>query len=100
MGDNGSKFSTIILVLWTVTFFGTQRTTVPIYTPFFDDEIKGQNEMHVSKQDEIGQHITSCKVTRVQITSWAENTTHHTLHRQLMIVEIVYEKEVDISKSK
>ena len=75
-------------------------TVVPIFSPFLDDDVKSRIDLHVRKQELIGQQVQSCTITGIEITSWAEDTKCHTMHRQLMTVESIYEKEVANSKSK
>lgn len=81
-------------------FFGTQMTDVPIFTPFLDDEMKSRIDLHARRQEQIGQHVQSFTVIGIKITSLAEETKQHTVQRQLMTVESIYDKEVANSKSK
>ena len=81
-------------------FFGTQMTVVPIFTTFLNDETKSRIDLHVRKQEQIGQHVQCVTISGVEITSWAEDTKQHTMHRQLMTVESIYEKEIANSKTK
>ena len=75
-------------------------TVVPIYTTYLNDETKSRIDLHVRKQEQIGQHVQCCTISGVEITSWAEGTKQHTMHRQLMTVESIYEKEIANSKTK
>ena len=69
-------------------------TSIPIYSPFQDNECKYRIDLHGKKQQRIRENIRSCTITSVQVTNWAEGTMQNTVHRQLMTVEIIYEKEV------
>lgn len=73
-------------------FFGTQMTVVPIFSPVLDDKVKSRIDLHVRKQELIGQQVQSCTVTGIEITGWAEDTKRHTMHRQLMTVESIRER--------
>ena len=42
--------------------------------------------------------MRSCTISGVQVTSWVEGMIQHTLHCQLMPVEIIYKKEVTSKK--
>ena len=55
-------------------FFGTQITIIPIYSPFQDDEYKSRVDLHVKKQQRIGEKVRSCTISGVQVTSWVEGT--------------------------
>ena len=55
---------------------------------------------HVRKQLTMGNSISSTIAEGVNVTNWADGSKEHTLHRQLMAVESIYDKTVINSKSK
>ena len=75
-------------------FFGTPMIAVPIFTPFLDDEVKMRITTHAKKQLTLGTSMKSVSITGVQLLNWAIKSTESTLHRELMLVESVYNKKV------
>ena len=69
-------------------------TIIQTYFLFQDDECKSRIDLHFKKQQRIEESVRSCTISSVQVTIWAEDTIKNTLHRQLMTVEIIYEKVV------
>ena len=64
-----------------------------------DDDIKLRITKHAKKQQIIGKSIKSVNIGGSQILNWADNKMENTMHRQLMLVESIYEKNVINNKS-
>ena len=67
--------------------------TVPIYSPWDDDELEGRITKH-AQQHTLGSNVKSVKVHGVQILSWANKDKEHILHNELMMVKSLYPKTV------
>ena len=73
--------------------FGTPMAFIPLYSPFMDDEGKNRIGMHVKKQGSLGKSIQSTTVSGTQIINWSDSNKNHTLHRELMMIESIYDKK-------
>ena len=75
-------------------FFGTSMSVAPIFRPMLDDDIKLRITKHAKKQQIIGKSIKSVTIGGSQILNWADDKMENTMHRQLMLVESIYDKNV------
>ena len=80
-------------------FFGTSMSVAPVFKPMLDDEIKLRITKHAKKQQIIGKSIKSVTIGGTQILNWADDRMENTMHRQLMLVESIYDKNVINKKS-
>ena len=80
-------------------FFGTAMSVAPIYRPYLDDEIKMKINRHTKKQLAIGSNIKSISLGGTQILNWADSNMESTLHRELMMIESIFEKKVISSRT-
>ena len=75
-------------------FFGTQMSIAPMFSPFLDDESKMRCTKHAKKQMTLGGSLKSITLGGTQILNWADGQMENTLHKELMLVESIYEKTV------
>ena len=81
-------------------FFGTSMSVAPNFKPMMDDDVKMRITKHAKKQLIIGKSIQSVTIGGSQILNWADEKMENTMHRQLMLVESIYDKNVINTKTK
>ena len=74
-------------------FFGTQMSISPIFAPFLEDEVKMKITKHAKKQAVIGSNLKSITLSGTHILNWADGKMESTLHRELMMVESIFDKK-------
>lgn len=75
-------------------FFGTPLLLAKAYDFYADDDTKAQIDKHNRKQTSLGSSLRSTIVTGVQLCNWANSERTSTLHRDLMEVESIVNKQV------
>ena len=65
-----------------------------LYKVFLDEKAKMRVTKHAKKQQTIGMSLKSITLGGTQFLNWADTKMEHTLHRQLMCVESIYNKKV------
>ena len=82
-------------------FWGIPMQFVPIFRQDLDDDDKERIDKHARKQQILGNALKSVTVHGIQVNNWTSKQHRHTLFRQLMMVESLYDKQlVSSSKSK
>ena len=77
-----------------MVFFGTPMSIAPIFSHFHDDDTKMKCTKHTKKQCILGSSLKSITLGGSQILNWADADMVNTLHRELMLVESIYDKTV------
>lgn len=79
-------------------FWGIPMQFVPMFRIDLGDDEKERIDKHAHKQEILGKSLKSVSVHGIQLNNWTSKK-HHTLFRQLMLVESLYDKQLASSPS-